>query len=65
MCDNLDVRGIQAKAFLPITVENPLMDCGSIRKVSLKRWTNEPLRIKQDDTTTSNQSNDDFNFNFF
>ena len=43
ICDNLDVKFIQRNAFLPPSTENPIVSCASLKKVSLKRWKDEPL----------------------
>jgi peroxidase len=48
MCDNLDIKVIQKRAFAPVSPENPLVPCASIRRAGLKHWRNEPLQVKQD-----------------
>ena len=43
MCDNLELDVVQRNAFKPISDNNPLVDCKSIRTVKLNRWRNEKV----------------------
>lgn len=46
ICDNLDITAIQKNAFLPVAIDNPLLNCTSFQKLSFKDWKDEKLPVR-------------------
>ena len=65
MCNNLDLDFVQKNAFVPISNDNPLVNCQNVAKVNLNLWQNEPLSLRPQNFFNNQRSQNFFNRNRF